>query len=95
VDVAQVVEQVQGPEFQPQYHKQNLISFSFSFLVGLEFELRVSHVQSRCSATLATPPVQFTLLIFFGDRVSRTVSPGWPQTMILLISASELLRFQV
>jgi hypothetical protein len=33
------------------------------FLVGLEFELRASHLQIRHSTTLANPPVHFALVI--------------------------------
>jgi hypothetical protein len=29
---------------------------------------------------------------YFGDRVSRTVCPVWPQTSILLISVSQIAR---
>jgi hypothetical protein len=29
---------------------------------------------------------------YFGDRVSQTVCLGWPQTMILLISASQIVK---
>jgi hypothetical protein len=36
-------------------------------------------------------PVHFALIIF-GDGVSRTICPGWPRTMILPISASQLAR---
>jgi hypothetical protein len=38
-----------------------------------------------------TPPVLFDEGCF-GDRVSRTICPGWPQTAILLISASWVAR---
>jgi hypothetical protein len=33
------------------------------FLVGLGFELRALHLQSRCFVTSATPPVYFALAI--------------------------------
>jgi hypothetical protein len=29
---------------------------------------------------------------YFGDRVLQTICPGWPQTMILTISASQIAR---
>jgi hypothetical protein len=29
---------------------------------------------------------------YFGDRVSRNICPGWPQIVILLISASQVAR---
>jgi hypothetical protein len=42
----------------------------FSF-VRLWFELRASHLQSRCSTSRATPPVHFVLVII-GDRWGLT-----------------------
>jgi hypothetical protein len=39
----------------------------------------------------ATPPALFCVG-FFWDRVSQTISPGWLQTSILLISASWVAR---
>jgi hypothetical protein len=39
-----------------------MISIFFSF-VGLGYELRASHLQSKCSTTWATLPVHFALLI--------------------------------
>jgi hypothetical protein len=29
---------------------------------------------------------------YFGGRVSQTICPGWPRTMILLISAAQVAR---
>jgi hypothetical protein len=29
---------------------------------------------------------------YFGDMVFKTISPGWPHTSILLISASQIVR---
>jgi hypothetical protein len=52
--------------------------------VGLEFEL-------RCSTTWTTPPDHFCSG-YFGDGILWTVSPGWPQTAILPISASQIAR---
>jgi hypothetical protein len=57
--------------------------------VGLEFELRVSCLQSRC-ITETTFPVHFSG--YFGNRVSQTICPGWPRTAILQVSASQVLR---
>jgi hypothetical protein len=47
------------------------------------------HFQSRCSTTWVIPPVHFALVIF-GDRVSWTICPGWPQTSVLLTSVSQV-----
>jgi hypothetical protein len=66
----------------------NFLGFFFFFLVGLMFELRTSLSQSRCSITRATP---FSA-DYFGDGVSRTTWPGWPQTEILPISAFQAAR---
>jgi hypothetical protein len=60
-------------------------------LVVLEFELRASHLLGRhfyCLSNSASPFCDG----FFQDRVSRTISPGWLQTAILLISASLVAR---
>jgi hypothetical protein len=32
------------------------------------------------------------LWLYFGDGVSRSICPVWPQTLILLISASQVAR---
>jgi hypothetical protein len=32
---------------------------------------------------------------YFGEGISRTICPGWPQTNILLISASQVARIIV
>jgi hypothetical protein len=45
------------------------------------FELRALCLQSRHSTTWGIPPVHFALIIF-GDRVSWTISRGWPWTVI-------------
>jgi hypothetical protein len=45
----------------------------------------------RCSTTSATLPAMFCIG-FFRDRVSRTICLGWPQSMIFLISASQVAR---
>jgi hypothetical protein len=37
-------------------------------------------------------PLAFFVMGFFQDRISRTVCPGWLQTLILLISASPIAR---
>jgi hypothetical protein len=42
---------------------QYVFFLSFSFLVGLSFQLRASHLQSRCSATWVTPLVYFAVVI--------------------------------
>jgi hypothetical protein len=61
----------------------------FFVLMGLGFELRASCLQSRYSTTWATTPVHFALVIL-EMGVSQTISLGWSQTMILLISASQV-----
>jgi hypothetical protein len=48
-------------------------------------------LQSSCSTTCAMPPVHFSLFIF-RDEDSQTIWPGWPQTWILLNSASQASR---
>jgi hypothetical protein len=30
--------------------------------------------------------------VYFGDRVLRIICPGWPSTIIFLISASQIAR---
>jgi hypothetical protein len=66
--------------------------FCLSFWgVGLDFELRTSFLQSRCSNTWAILPVYFCSG-YFGDGLLRTVCPGCPKTTILLISASQVAR---
>jgi hypothetical protein len=66
------------------------LSFSF-LLVGLGFELRALHLQSRCSTAWATPPVHFALVIL-EMGVPWTICPGWPWTVILPISTSQVAR---
>jgi hypothetical protein len=39
------------------------LNFFFFFLVGLDFELRALHFQSRCLTTGATPSLHFALVI--------------------------------
>jgi hypothetical protein len=56
------------------------------FLVGLQFELRALHLQSRHSTAGARPPVHFVLVIL--EMGTLDYLPGWPQISILLISAS-------
>jgi hypothetical protein len=50
--------------------------------VVLGFELRAC----------ATPPVLLFVMDFFQERVLSTICPGWLQTMILLITASWVVR---
>jgi hypothetical protein len=63
--------------------------FFFFFLVGLRFELRASRLHSHSTAW-ATPPVYLSWLFWSGFL--WTVCPGWPQTAILPISASQVAR---
>jgi hypothetical protein len=65
------------------------LSFSFFHLLGLAFKLRASHLQSRHFTTWATSSVHFG---YFGDGVPPTIWLGWPWTMILPISASQVAR---
>jgi hypothetical protein len=62
-----------------------VFSLSLSLSVGLGFELAK---QVFCCS--------FWLFIFWsgylGDQVVWTICPGWPQTLILLISASQAAR---
>jgi hypothetical protein len=67
---------------------------TFYFLVGLWFELRASHLQSRCYNTWATSLDCFVLVIL-EMGVSQTICLGWPLTGILLISASQVARIRV
>jgi hypothetical protein len=65
--------------------------FCLFFLVGLGFELRASHLQSRHTISWATPPVHFALIIL-EMGVSWTICPGWPRTEILPISTYQVTR---
>jgi hypothetical protein len=52
------------------------------FLMGLGLcKLRTLSLQSRCSTAWARPPAHFALVIL-----------GWPQTSVLLTSASQVAR---
>jgi hypothetical protein len=51
------------------------------FLAVLGFELRVSHLHSRCFTTWGMSPVLFSLVIF--QIRSHTFAWGWPWTVIL------------
>jgi hypothetical protein len=70
------------------YYRRMLLLLLF-FKVGLGFELRA--LQSRCSTAWTTPSVHFPLVNLKTD-VSQTLCSGWPQTAILLISASQVAR---
>jgi hypothetical protein len=48
-------------------------------------------LQRRCSNAWAKPPVHL-LWLFWRWGASQTICPGWPQTEILLISASQIAR---
>jgi hypothetical protein len=68
--------------------------YCFIFVIirgGLRFEPRALHLQSRHSTTWATPLLHFSL-ITFGKGVSWTICLGWPQTIIILISAFQVAR---
>jgi hypothetical protein len=70
----------------------SLFCFLFLLLVALGLELRTLYLQSRCSAF--EPLLQPVLLwLFWGWGGSHELfSPGWPQTSILPISASQVAR---
>jgi hypothetical protein len=63
----------------------------FFFLVGLEFELRALHLQTRHSTAWAIPPVYFAMVIL-ELGVLWTICPGWPPTVNFLISAFQVAR---
>jgi hypothetical protein len=65
-------------------------SNSIFFLVRLRFEFGALHLQSRHSTAWATSPAHFALAIL--EMMSQTICLSWPQTMILLISASQIAR---
>jgi hypothetical protein len=48
-------------------------------------------LSKQCSTTWDIPPVHFALVIL-GDGVSWTICLGWPQILILPISASQVAR---
>jgi hypothetical protein len=50
----------------------------------------VPHIYKAGTLPLATPPVDFPLIIL--DGVSQTICPGWPLTEIFLILASQEAR---
>jgi hypothetical protein len=59
------------------------------FLVGLGFDLTAR----KAGALPLEPHLQSILFwLFWRWGVSRTICPGWPQTMILPISASQVAR---
>jgi hypothetical protein len=64
--------------------------FSFFFLVGLGFEPRALHLQSRHSTAWATPPVHFALVIL--EMWSHELLAWAGLRVILLISASQVAR---
>jgi hypothetical protein len=69
------------------------IFFGGGVVLGLELEFRALSLQSSHS-TIWVPPDQFALVIL--ERgVSWTICPSWPQSGILLISASQVVRTTV
>jgi hypothetical protein len=72
--------------------KQVKYSYSFFSLVdGTGVWIRTPCLLRRLSINWTTP-LAFFCNEFFQDRVSRTICPGWLQTMILLISTSRVPR---
>jgi hypothetical protein len=61
----------------------------FFFLVGLRFELRASHLQSRYHLSHNSIPFCSG---YFGDGISRNSYLGWSWTTILQISISQVAR---
>jgi hypothetical protein len=59
--------------------------------VELGFELRDSHLPSRYSLVSTTPPVHFAL-VTLEMGLSQSITPGYPWTVILPISASQVAR---
>jgi hypothetical protein len=55
------------------------------------FKFRALHLQSRHSTALAKPPVHFALVIF-GDGGPMSYLSGLTLNLILLISASQVVR---
>jgi hypothetical protein len=70
---------------------ENLMLQEAFFFAVLGFKLRASCLLGRCSTTRITPSVLFCAG-YFQDRVSQTLCPGWPRTVILLIFASWVAR---
>jgi hypothetical protein len=64
--------------------------FSF-FLMGLGFELKELHFANQKLYHMSHTSSPFCSS-YFGDGDSRTICPGWPQTLILTISASQVAR---
>jgi hypothetical protein len=66
--------------------------FFLSFLVGLGFDLSFELAKQAlyCLSHTCSP----FRSDYFGDEVSSTICLGWPPTLILLISASEITRIK-
>jgi hypothetical protein len=80
------------PDKRLLFYKLPSILFLF-FLSVLGYELRASPLLGRHSTTWGTPPTLFCIG-YFGNRVSQSICRCWPQTVILLISASRVARIQ-
>jgi hypothetical protein len=65
--------------------------FCFVFWVGLEFELRALHLQSRCSTASATSLVHFGLVILKVESGKLFACAALP-TVILQILAFQVAR---
>jgi hypothetical protein len=63
------------------------------FFMGLDLNSGLQACKAG-TTTWDTPPVHFALVIL-EMGVSQTICPGWPQTLILQISASQVVRWQV
>jgi hypothetical protein len=82
-------------------HQHPAIFFSFFFIHLIfvcvcdrerEWGLSSGLLIHKAGVLLLEPHLQSIFLWLFGDGVSRTICPGWPGTVILLISASQVTR---
>jgi hypothetical protein len=80
--------QVHGVWAWAQESTGQLHFFCFVFCVGVGFELRTSHLQSRYSTTWATPSDHFCSS-YFGDWVSWTICLDSPWMVVLPPNVSQ------
>jgi hypothetical protein len=72
-------------------HILTFIYFCCCFLVRQEFELRILALQNKNFSSWAMHPRSF-LSGYFEDIVSQTICLGWPWTVVLPISASQVAK---
>jgi hypothetical protein len=83
--------QAQNPFFRLEWTVwSSMALWSIYFLWQYWYTVSV-WVLGRCSTTWAPPPALFCVG-YFWERVSPSICLGWPQTAILLISASWVVR---